>query len=507
MYSKETMPVGGAAASSPQEADRLLPWLALVRRMRRHWWAAALVAAVGTAASVLFAYTRKPIFKSETLILYREGIRSAYLGQTDEGRDPVRTLGLRLKEMVLSRPRLAGLIDEYKLYPEIVEDRGYVDAVDEMRNHIQFRARDGDTFGLSFEGNDPALVQKMTARLAELLIGENTKNRAAQAEETKEFLDTEKTRLESDLRGKEESLAKFLTKHPEFALETTSTGSGSGAAVRAQRKEAATPKPTDPALLALEREAQRIKERLGQPVTISPSKEPVDPRVREAEQELLQAQRELGDKQGRFTEQHPDVLAARQKVRTAEDRLLRARGAALNPDPLKTPSWVTAKPPTESDRAALQVQLDKVNQQIAAARVRAAKQNNAQPAGGANAAANWIVQLETDWARLTREVSDARERLQTVDAKHFKAEIAASSESSGGAAQMVIIDPAYLPTHPYRGARRLKVGVGAGASLIFALGVALALALADQRIYERYDVERLKLGKVLVVVPRADENG
>jgi uncharacterized protein involved in exopolysaccharide biosynthesis len=473
--------------------------------MRRYWWAALLIGLAGSAASVLFAYTRKPIFKSETLILYREGIRSAYIGAPDEGRDPVRTLGLRLKEMVLSRPRLAGLIDEYKLYPDIVEDLGYVDAVDEMRNHISFRPRDGDTFGLSFEGNDPELVQKVTARLADLLIQENTRNRAAQAEETKEFLDTEKTRLESDLRGKEEALAKFLAKHPEFALETTSTGSGTGAAVRAVRKEAAAaPKTADPALLALEREAQRIKERLGQPVVV-PSKEPLDPRVREAEQELLQAQRELADKQGRFTEQHPDVLAARQRVRMAEDRLARTRGSALNPDPLKTPSWVS-KPPSESDRAALQAQLDKVNQQIVAARVRAAKQTNAQPAGGTGSA-NWIVQLETEWSRLTRETSDARERLQTLDAKHFKAEIAASSETAGGAAQMVVIDPAYRPTHPYRGARRLKVGVGAGASLIFALGIALALALADDRIYERYDVERLKLGKVLVVVPKADDNG
>src|SRR5215510_7137343 len=232
MYSKESMSVAGSAAPPQKQPDRLEPWLALSRRTRRYWWAGLLIAAAGTAASVVFAYTRKPIFKSETLILYREGIRSAYLGQPDEGHDPVRTLGLRLKEMVLSRPRLAGLIDEYKLYPEIVEDRGYVDAVDEMRNHISFRARDGDTFGLSFEGNDPELVQKVTARLADLLIKENTKNRAAQAEETKEFLDTEKARLESDLRTKEESLAKFLAKHPEFALEpTTGTAGGTGAAV------------------------------------------------------------------------------------------------------------------------------------------------------------------------------------------------------------------------------------------------------------------------------------
>src|SRR3954452_13334339 len=98
---------------------------------------------------------RKRVFKSETLILYREGIRSSDLTGGDEAGDRAHKLGLRLKEMVHSRTRLEAIIGEYKLYPQLVEDRGIMEAVDEMRAHISFRVRDGDPFALSFEGDEP----------------------------------------------------------------------------------------------------------------------------------------------------------------------------------------------------------------------------------------------------------------------------------------------------------------------------------------------------------------
>src|SRR5262245_48407627 len=103
MYSGKVM---SAAGSPPGAPDRLVPLLALLRRAARWWWAAMIVAAAGCLASVAAAYVRRPVYKSETLILYREGIRSSYLGPVEEGHDPVRKLGFRLKELVLSRPRL-----------------------------------------------------------------------------------------------------------------------------------------------------------------------------------------------------------------------------------------------------------------------------------------------------------------------------------------------------------------------------------------------------------------
>src|SRR5688572_13636691 len=147
--------------------DRLDRIISIAWRATRFWLPAAVVMVVGMMAALGFAFTRKRVYKSETLMLYREGIRSSDLTGTESGADPARKLGMKLKEMVLSRTRLQQIIDEYKLYPALVEDRGYVDAVDEMRKHIAFRVKDGGTFGLSFEGDDPVRVQSITARLAE----------------------------------------------------------------------------------------------------------------------------------------------------------------------------------------------------------------------------------------------------------------------------------------------------------------------------------------------------
>src|SRR3989442_89752 len=121
--------------------DRLDRIASIVGRAGRFWPAASVVLLIGTLGAIAFTFTRHRIYKSETLMLYREGIRSYDVGGLDGAPDPARKLALKLKEMVLSRTRLQQIIDENKLFPDIVAERGYVDAVDEMRNHIAFRVK------------------------------------------------------------------------------------------------------------------------------------------------------------------------------------------------------------------------------------------------------------------------------------------------------------------------------------------------------------------------------
>jgi hypothetical protein len=177
-----------------------------------------------------------------------------------------------------------------------VEDKGYVDAVDAMRKQINLRSKDGETFGMSFSGADPILVQKVTARLAQELLNEHSKSRVAQAGETREFIDAEKKRSDEDLRDKESKLAQFIAKHPEFVKTTdgAAPGTGPGAAFRAMTAAKTGGRPVDPQLAALEREAARIQARLGMPVARRGADgEPKSPAAREAENELKQAQKEL----------------------------------------------------------------------------------------------------------------------------------------------------------------------------------------------------------------------
>ncbi len=486
--------------------DRLDRIFSILRRSLRFWPAGLAVLIVGGAASVAVAVLKPRVYKSETLILYREGIRSSDLGGPDSGGDPARKLGLKLKEMVFSRTSLAKIIDEFKLYPAIMDDRGYVDAVDEMRTHIAFRVKDGDTFGLSFEGEDARRVQAVTARLAESLIGENSKSRTEQAEVTKEFLDAEKTRSEGELKEKETNLAKFLSKHPEFAKETAQAGAGgAGTAIRATANKVAT-KTTDPTLLALEREASRIQERLGVPTKIKKREEAqAAPQLvaerQAAEQDLQQAQREVADKLGQFTEQHPDVRAAKARVKVAETRLRKAQ-EAITADLVGAAAKKASTDDDEGiiDRGTLEAQLKKVQEEITAYRnKKKAQEGPAEVSSGAQ----WIVALETEWTRLNREVSEARERNVQLQDKQFKATMAESAAASGRNAQMVIIDPAYKPTHPAKLGRSVIVGVGMAASFAIMLFMLIGMALLDDRIYDRVDIERLELLPLIGAVPRS----
>jgi len=84
--------------------------------------------------------------------------------------------------------------------------------------------------------------------------------------------------------------------------------------------------------------------------------------------------------------------------------------------------------------------------------------------------------------------------------------MAANSVSTGGNAQMLIIDPAYLPTHSSRQSRSVIVSTGCGLSFLLGLLLMIVFALFDDRIYDRIDVQRLEQHtavRLLGVVPPA----
>ena len=503
----DSRPPGVFAAATPEvrtARDQLDRVVSIAGRSWRFRWWALLVLVLGGAASVAVALLKQREYTSETLIVYQEGIGTRTITNSDINVDAQQKLTLKLKEMVLSRTRLQKIIAEYHLYPELVERRGYVDAVDEMRKNIAFRAKDGDTFGLAFTGDDPMKVQDLTARLAQELLEEHSKSRLEQAGETREFLDAEKRRSDEDLRDKESKLASFIAKNPEFARESNGVGAGTqaGIAVRAMNGKSPAQKTTDPQLSALEREAARIQERLGMPSKRKLDREP-DPKLTamraEAESDLKQAQRDLAS-MAQYTEEHPDVRAAKGRLKAAEAKLRRATEAILANDSEKKPP----DPVDEGtiDRSALEASLKKVQEEISVYR-RKHSDDSPQPVVTASGRAASIVTLETDWTRLNREVTDARERNQQLESRQFKASILESAVTSGRNAQMIIVDPAYKPTHPNKGRTQLVL-VGTAAAFILALLLGLTLALLDDRIYDRVDVESLQLAPLLGVVPRAD---
>ncbi len=484
----------------------------MLRRGSVYWKRSAVVFVVIALASLAFVMTAPRSYKSETVILYQESIRSGDLvGGGDGANESARRVGARLKEMLLSRAILEPLVTELKLYPSTVESRGLVDAVDEMRKHVTFRAREGDTFEIAYESGSRELAQEVTKRLAEVIVQEASTRRSEQAKTLKEFLDAESDRNQIDLKSKEGALAKFLALHPDFARPTTSD------------VHSPLPTPSVPAagvtsgdamLAALEWKAARIDRQLkagsGAPEPPPAPKPRVAPPTKLADSaELVAARKDVEDKAGRYTDKHPDVVAARARLRTAEaaqaaaqaaaDQTAAATAAAAGND-----DDAPVKPATDANREALTKQLADLRLQIAARRAGGAtagtskRVDTAAPPSDNHGAA---VDLEVEFRRLQREAAEARDRQRQLDDKKFKASITASSVMNDRNIQVSVLDPAYLPTHPSSRPRSTTLGVGLLIALILAVVTVLVSARLDDRIHDRIDLEALDIMPILGVIP------
>ncbi len=455
-------------------------------RALRAWRRGLVIMLVGAALS--FGATRviKPTYRSETVLLYRESIRTA--GDEDKDSGTTRAIGGKLREMLLARTKLEGIMSQFELYAK-ERAKDPVQAVDRFRNAITFRINE-NTFSLAYDAEERDLAQQVTVRLAEGLVEESGRLRRERAQATKEFLEAQKRRNDEELKVFEQRYAKFLSVHPEFvavAIDPRGTG-----LLQARRSSLET-KPGKLDAHSGARDAVETKKAgLRARLAAGNGPQPKTEELKNAETSLAEAESELKEAQRRFTENHPDVAAARTKV--AQARGARDRARQNQPQPL-----------SDNERAQLAAELNRLDRlsAIAAGPVKVRDGGVAGPESTALIQeGDLIVRTETEWAGVNRDVQEARERNKLLDDKLFRATIALNVETGTGAAQLIVVDPAYLPVQPTRNSRTRIVGVGGALSLVLALGLMLLAARADDRLYSASDVEALSVGSLTVTIAR-----
>jgi capsular polysaccharide biosynthesis protein len=454
---------------------------AFLRRALRFWPSVLLTLLLGAMACAVFFHFRKPLYRSETVVLYSQ---NGAPGDSPE-QSGARNVTVRLKELLMSRPKLERIIGEFDLYPEVRRELGTAEAVEELKKNIDYRAPGGDTFSVGFVGRSPNEAQRVTARLASLVIDQDAELRRNQARVARDFLVSEKAKTESGLRAAERELAAFMAKHPRFALDATPLATG--AAIRATSAPLSSGRPASaPRMFVLPPAAQTpgAAARAGSvPVTVD-----ADSELARANAAVAAARANLSEQQERFTPAHPDVRAAQSAVERAENRLA-ALSAAVPP----------ARPAPPPAQAATEPQSERVAPAPRLAPTPAPRASEVA-AGAAPAGPGDVVALETEWLKLTRAVTEARLRQDQVEAALFKADILASSESGGRGLQMTVIDPAFLPARPLPPGRMLLAAIFAAVSLVLGIFVALVRAVLDDRIFDARDIGPVEL---LVEVPRA----
>ncbi|WP_438029610.1 polysaccharide biosynthesis tyrosine autokinase [Sorangium sp. So ce233] len=522
--------------STPRE--RLDRAISVLGRVRMYWRGVAAMIAVGLSISLALALTTKRVWRSEATLVYRETIQTGRDTQSSAAR--AARLGPKLKDTLTARGTLAGVIEEFGLYPEKTA-RSMVEAVEEMKGHVGFRAQSSDTYVISFTHDDPHVAQQVAARLTQILIEDYRRASVGAATMTRDFLREELAEASAKVEEASRALATFLARNPQFqwglndspyAPAPQPLGPPGAPAPAAARVAPAQPaRPVDPQLAALERQLARVEALLGAARSPGAPGQPLPPSVVEAQRArdaaaaaVASAEAALAEKLTTVTPLHPDAIAAKRRVEAAKGQLAAAESAlGLVRAGLTAVPRDEARALTPSRRAALEAERSALLRQIAGLRARAgggraeaggeASRSPRAPAGSAadgdvlrgargpdEGAEQRVIELETEWHRLRLDLERAREYLKTVQANERAANLSADAAEDKSETELDILDPAYLPSRPDRGRGRVLFA-GAAVTFFFALGVAGARVLLNDTLYDGGDIHALGGPALLAAMP------
>jgi uncharacterized protein involved in exopolysaccharide biosynthesis len=460
------------------------PLLSASRRTAAFLWSALAawrlglaVLVVGLAAAFAAPKAIEPRYKSESLLANRESIRAG-----DEERNDNKRFGAKLKEMLLARSKLEEIVKELKLYPGTDDP---IAAVDKLRTDIQFKANE-DTFLIGYEASDPQLAALVVSRLAEGVVEESSRLRRERATASKDFLEEQKQRAEQDLKTAERRLADFVRQHPEYASDVasqrraTTTAAATAAGSRYNAGDAQRS--------ALERQAARLRERL----EAEPNAAGASAAQQRLDGEIAAAKKDADEKSARYTDQHPDVVAANRRLAElkAERAEMQRQVADLS----------------ESDKGNIRSELARLNALIGRVKGSAPVAGGGAGAGTpvtvspTNNEADAIVKVETEWARLQRDQVEARERSKLLEERLFKATIALNVEELGGATQLAVVDRAYVPVAPLKNSKPRVLAVGILVAVLLALLSMLVSAYFDSTIRSASQIAALSLTPMVLSI-------
>lgn len=415
--------------------------------VRRKWVIISSILLSLTAAGTFYALSTK-YYRSETLILVEEQkISQDYIkGVVDPGFED---RFFAIQKEIMSRELLGEILDELKLYPGTVAQRGPKAAIAAMKRAIAVEMIDKvpgakfttrktvDGFTISFVHEDPTTAMEVTSRIASKFIDKNLKAHEQIAEDTTGFFDTEIARTKSELESKDDEIKRFKSKHmgelPEQVAANLHTLD------RLQND-----------LKAVNETIQRLSDRIamvdramqeyhkfgttnGALIRGTSEPEPLYRRLKELKEKLVKLRAE-------FWEGYPEVLLTKEEIRQVELELMAQDGP-------------TALKPGEKGEKPLDPYLQDLKKQESEAKSELAVLKQRQDLLHAEkkvfeARIEKAPTIEQELQTLMRDYENMKGNYQALLGKRLNARVSQNLEKQQKGAQFRILDPATMPVAP-----------------------------------------------------------
>ncbi len=449
--------------------------------LKRRWWIIAIPAIIFPIVGYGISLMVQPQYLSQTLVLVeQQKVPDSYV-------KPVITEDLSgrlatMREQILSRSRLQPIIERFNLFAG--GKMSMDDRIDLTRKNIDIKpiqsdiARTGGLpgFFISFKAGDARTAQLVCGEITSLFVSENLNDRAASAAGTTDFLKGQLADAKAKLDEEDARLAKFqqtyMGKLPGAETANinmmTSLNTQLDAATQAlARMEQDRSYAESMLSLQQQNQATQTSEHGG-----------MGPQGQQVQlQDLLTQEADLT---ARYTDDYPDVVSVRRKIKELRQEMAQAPAA------MATPSAATPKPTDSLGVQQLRAQLRSMDQAIAQKKrdqgaIQAQLRMYQERVSSSPA-------VEEEYKSITRDNQTAQAFYDDLLNKMNQSKMATDLEKRQEGENFRVMDEPNLPEAPFSPKRPVFVGGGLALGLGLGLLIVAILEYMDTALRNERDV-------------------
>jgi protein tyrosine kinase modulator len=433
---------------------------------QRRYYAIGVFAAFLIAAAVA-AFALPTLYRSSATLLIESQELPSEIAQSP-GTGAIEHRIAKIRERVLSRGDLIALVEQYDLYSTERRSQPLSKIIDKMRKATTIGALQGDigdssslpgqsnviALNMSFDYRDPQKAQEVLQSFVQSFLRMDSDVVEDQASITVRFLQDQAQKLQGQIQQIEAEITGLKARNGSALIQSTAPSMIDTGSYSAQ-------------IVELENQNRQL---------LLQSRKPAG-----RDQQIAAAEAALAGARALYNDSHPDVVAARERVKA-----------------------IRAMPATDAgDLATIQEQVRANNEAIGSLRAQRAAsiaQANATAAGQSRAPA-----ILEQAAQLEDRANQLREQYKDVSNNLLKAQNSARMAGEQRAERLSLVEPANLPDRPQWPNRPLLIAGGAVAGAM--LGMLLVLLVEFVKNPLRSPVQIEGLGVPVVGIVPAIERG
>jgi polysaccharide chain length determinant protein (PEP-CTERM system associated) len=462
---------------------RLLPPQAmpLLQALWRHKWLGVATAwLVCTAGWVGVALIPTKYESSARVYLNADPLLTPLLKGLAADTDPTRQLDF-MQRTLLSRPNLEELIRLTDLDIGITTPEEKEELFKRLATDITVAPITLNLLTLSYRDRDPVVAKNVVQSLLTIFAEKIAGSSRAEMDSAQRFLEGEIISYRDQLRAAEKRRADLAQRYPDIVSNRApdSDTQGDGSLSRLDQAHNAVARIKLELADALTKRDALQKELAALPPMLSVDRGPEviveGGRLGPLDERLQELRRNLDNLRLKYTEDHPDVKAARQAIAQLQAEGVKSSAAPGKPGGGSTKAEIT-NPVYE------QVKVKLVDAQAAVAavqrRVDDAQAEQARIEKIAQSAPDVLVQAQD----MDRDYSVLKKNYQELVSRREATQIANAADTKTEKIQFRIVDPPQVPILPAAPNRPLFVSV----VLVFGIGAGFAVPLALTQLDRSY---------------------